>query len=68
MSIKLAVLENLEKLSIATDLVVTIVRGLNEKEMVKVLDYGVKHDFVKEVFFLGCRFLVKPRHCLLIIA
>ena len=61
LNIKLAVLENLEKLNISTDLVVTIVRGLNEKEMVKVLDYGVKHDFVKEVFFLGCRFLGKAK-------
>src|SRR3989338_8660573 len=58
---KLKALENLERLDIATDLVATIARGLNEKEMKKILDFGIGHSFVKEIFFLGCRFLGKAK-------
>ena len=58
---KLKALENLERLNIATDLVATIARGLNEKEMKKILDFGIGHSFVKEIFFLGCRFLGKAK-------
>lgn len=54
-------LVNLEKLDIATDLVATIVRGVNEKEMIKILHFGAEHRFVKEIFFLGCRFLGKAK-------
>lgn len=61
LEIKQKALDNLRILDIATDLVATIVRGLNEKEMVKILHYGVEHRFVKEVFFLGCRFLGKAK-------
>jgi uncharacterized radical SAM superfamily Fe-S cluster-containing enzyme len=48
-------LAELERLNVATDLVVTVLKGLNEPEMPRVLDYAAKHPFVKEVFFLGCR-------------
>lgn len=61
LEIKRKALDNLESLNIATDLVATIVRGLNEKEMVKILNFGVEHNFVKEIFFLGCRFLGKAK-------
>jgi uncharacterized radical SAM superfamily Fe-S cluster-containing enzyme len=61
LEIKLKTLGNLEKLNISTDLVVTVVRGINEKEMAKVLDFGATHRFVKEIFFLGCRFLGKAK-------
>jgi len=61
LAIKQKTLENLEGFDIATDLVATIVKGLNEKEMIRILDFGVSHDFVKEVFFLGCRFLGKAK-------
>jgi uncharacterized radical SAM superfamily Fe-S cluster-containing enzyme len=57
LGIKLDALNNLGKLNISTDLVATIVRGVNEKEIIKIIDFGVKHKFVKEVFFLGCRYL-----------
>jgi len=59
--IKRKALDNLERLNIATDLVATIVRGVNENEIIKILDYGVEHQFVKEVFFLGCRFLGRAK-------
>jgi 7,8-dihydro-6-hydroxymethylpterin dimethyltransferase len=49
------VLDNLERLNVATDLVVTVLQGLNEGQMERVLDYANEHPFVKEVFYLGCR-------------
>jgi uncharacterized radical SAM superfamily Fe-S cluster-containing enzyme len=61
LNVKLKALENLEKLRIATDLKVTIVRGINENQMLPILSYASEHDFVKEVFFLGCRFLGKAK-------
>jgi molybdenum cofactor biosynthesis enzyme MoaA len=45
----------LEARGVATDLVVTIVRGVNESAMRPMLDYAAQHEFVKEVFYLGCR-------------
>ncbi|MCK5213788.1 MAG: radical SAM protein [Candidatus Omnitrophica bacterium] len=57
LALKIKALENLERLHVATDLVATIIRGINEQEMVKILDYGARKDFIKEIFFLGCRFL-----------
>lgn len=61
LQIKLKVLENLEKLNISTDLKPTVVKGVNEDHMVKILDFAVKHRFVKEVFFLGCRHLGRAK-------
>ncbi len=54
-------LDHLKRLRVPTDLVVTIARGVNEAQMKPVLDYGAREDFVKEVFFLGCRFLGRAR-------
>jgi sulfatase maturation enzyme AslB (radical SAM superfamily) len=61
LDIKLKTLNNLGKLNISTDLKVTIVRGVNEGQMSKILDYAVKHEFIKEVFFLGCRYLGRAK-------
>ena len=61
LSVKLKALENLERLKISTDLKATIVRGVNENQMAGVLDFAVKHSFIKEVFFLGCRFLGRAK-------
>lgn len=61
LELKIKTLSNLEKLDIATDLVATVVRGINESQIIKILDFGVKHDFVKEIFFLGCRYLGKAK-------
>jgi uncharacterized radical SAM superfamily Fe-S cluster-containing enzyme len=54
---KLKVMENLEKLDVPVDLVMTVLAGVNEKEILPVLEYGIKHPNVKEIFFLGCRML-----------
>ena len=48
-------LQSLKKYSMPTDLVVTVLRNLNEEQMVKILDFAAKENFVKEVFYLGCR-------------
>lgn len=61
LKIKELALFNLEKLDISCDLVATIVRGVNEREIAKILEFGARHRFVKEIFFLGCRFLGKAR-------
>jgi len=49
------VLASLEQHRVATDLVMTVLRGLNEAQMEPVLAYAAAHPFVKEVFYLGCR-------------
>lgn len=54
---KLKAMENLSALGVPVDLVMTILSGVNEKEMLPVLDFGLKRENVKEIFFLGCRIL-----------
>jgi hypothetical protein len=48
---------NLAEHRIPVDLVMTILAGVNEKEILPVLEFGLRHPNVKEVFFLGCRML-----------
>lgn len=50
-------LENLAAQRIPVDLVMTILAGVNEKEILPVLEFGLRQPNVKEVFFLGCRML-----------
>ncbi|MDP8234630.1 MAG: radical SAM protein [Candidatus Saelkia tenebricola] len=61
LNIKLKALDNLKKLGLSVDLKATIVKGVNEKEMAGILEFALKHSNIKEVFFLGCRFLGKGR-------
>lgn len=61
LNMKVRALKNLERLNISTDLKVTLVRGVNEKEIEKILDFGAKHNFIKEIFFLGCRYLGRAK-------
>ena len=61
LQIKLKALENLERLNISTDLKATIVRNVNEDQMIKIFNFAVKHRFIKEVFFLGCRYLGRAK-------
>lgn len=58
-ALKEKVLENLKSLNIATDLVVTILRGVNERDMIPILEMAAnpENSYIKEVFYLGCRFL-----------
>jgi MoaA/NifB/PqqE/SkfB family radical SAM enzyme len=62
LDIKFRALDNLERLRIPTDLKVTIVRGVNEDQMSKILDYAAGRTFIKEVFFLGCRHLGRAKN------
>lgn len=61
LALKEDALVNLQRLDIATDLVATIVRGVNEDQMHKIVEFASGHKFVKEVFFLGCRYLGKAK-------
>lgn len=58
---KLKALENIERLSISTDIKMTVVKGLNDNELTKMLNFCVGKDFIKELFFLGCRYLGRAR-------
>lgn len=51
---KLKTLYNLHMTNTATSLIVTLVQGLNETEIIKILDYASKHTFVKQLLILGC--------------
>lgn len=54
-AVRSKVLAALEEQRVATDLVVTVARGVNEEQMEPVLEYAAEHAFIKEVFYLGCR-------------
>jgi len=54
---KLKAMENLARLGVSVDLVMTILAGVNEDQILPVLEFGVQHPNVKEIFFLGCRML-----------
>jgi Radical SAM superfamily len=58
---KYAGLKNLEALDMATDLKCTVARGVNDDALGEVFDYGVAHDYVREIFFLGTRLLGRQR-------
>lgn len=51
LKMKLQVLDNLCKLNIPTGLNVTIAKGINEDQIGPILDYAVKHNFIKDVSF-----------------
>ena len=54
---KMKTLGNLAAHGIPVDLVMTILAGVNEKEILPVLEFGLRQPNVKEIFFLGCRML-----------
>lgn len=62
LDIKLRALNNLRGLGIATHIKATIAKGVNEQEMIKILNFGVENNFIKEIGFLGMRFLGKARN------
>jgi len=61
LALKTQALKNLKKANIATDLVVTVARNVNEPEMSKILQFALGQKFIKGVFFLGYRFMGKAR-------
>lgn len=50
-------LKNLRRLSISTVIEAIIVRGLNKKEMIKILNLGLKNNFIKSIVFRSYAFL-----------
>ena len=59
--IKQKALANLEKLGIATDIVMVIAPGLNRDEIRPMMDYCAQKPFIRELFFLGLRSLGRSR-------
>jgi len=49
--IKKKALDNLDRLNVPTVLETTIAKGINEKEMTEILNYGLKNDYVKGIVF-----------------
>lgn len=49
--IKEKALNNLRKINMPTVLEVTILKGVNEKEMADILYYGMKNEFIKGIVF-----------------
>ena len=54
---KLKIVENLEKAGLSYDLKATVLKGVNDDQLGKILDFGVGKTYAKEIFFLGCRYL-----------
>ena len=59
LDLKRKAMENLVALDVPVDLVMTVLSGVNETELLPVLEFGLRHENVKEIFFLGCRMLGK---------
>lgn len=61
---RLAALQNLRELGIATSLIVVVAKGVNDKEVSRTLRFALepRNDHVREVFFLGLRMLGSARH------
>lgn len=49
---KLKILENLKSLNISTALVVPIVKNVNENDLVELINFAAKNDFINAVSFL----------------
>lgn len=61
LDIKFRALENIKKLGLSVDLKVTIVKGVNEDQMGKILEFASHNEFIKEVFYIGCRALGRAK-------
>lgn len=51
LKIKLKTLNNLKKLNVPTVLETTFVKGLNEKEMLPILNFAIKNRFITAILF-----------------
>lgn len=63
---RLAAMDNLRALDIATSLIVVIGRGLNEDQIHETLRFALepRNDHIREVFFMGLRLLGSAREAL----
>ena len=57
LDIKKKALENLKKLGMSTSLEVAVCKGINDKELGKILDYASDNDFIKQICFRSYGFL-----------
>ncbi len=60
---RLAALANLRELGIATSLIVVVAKGVNEREVGRVLEFAMQPEnrHIREVFYLGLRMLGSAR-------
>lgn len=58
-TVKMKTVNNLENLNFSTDIVMTVLKGINESEIKDIFNFFAKKKFVKEIFFLGHRLLGK---------
>jgi len=49
---KMAALENLKRLDIPTCLEVVLAKGVNEDQILKIIDYAVENPFIRQISFL----------------
>ncbi|MCL5035535.1 MAG: radical SAM protein [Chloroflexi bacterium] len=61
LDIKMKTLENLERLELATDIVMVVSKGLNEDQIRPMLDWFEHKPYARELFFLGLRSLGRAR-------
>lgn len=56
---KIKALNNLKRLNISTGIQSSIVKGVNEDSMIDILNYAVRNDFIKTLFFKSHRYFCK---------
>ncbi len=49
---KLKVLDNLKRANLPVSLTMTVLKGVNEDEVIKIFDYALKNDFIRGITFL----------------
>jgi len=49
--IKLKVLDNLKRVGMQVSLLVTVMKGINDDQVIKVINYAVKNDYIRAVIF-----------------
>ena len=52
LAVKLKALRNLKRLSIPVTLNVTVAKGVNENEIGRIFDYGIRERFIKDISFI----------------
>ncbi len=49
--IKLKILDNLKRIGMQVSLLVTVMKGINEDEVIKIINYAVKNNYIRAVIF-----------------
>ncbi len=62
LDLKLRVLKNLKELNMPTDLNVTVAKKVNEKDLVKIIDFAAQNNFVNAICFFTISYLGEVRN------